>query len=151
MNMFEEARALHGTIKMCALTQGQIAKRLGVSQSYIANKLRLLNFSQRMQERISECGLCERQARALLRIRDERVMESAIAEMAKKQMTVAESEALVDSLLKKTETRVQKHSDLDHALASCLTLLRLYTTVSEHRVTEEENEIILTVRMGRCI
>ena len=151
MNMFEEARALHGTIKMCALTQGQIAKRLGVSQSYIANKLRLLNFSQRMQERISECGLCERQARALLRIHDERVMESAITEMAKKQMTVAESEALVDSLLEKTETRVQKHSDLDHALASCLALLRLYTTVSEHRVTEEENEIILTVRMGRCI
>ena len=150
MNMFEEARALHGTIKMCALTQGQIAKRLGVSQSYIANKLRLLNFSQRMQERISECGLCERQARALLRIHDERVMESAITEMAKKQMTVAESEALVDSLLEKTETRVQKHSDLDHALASCLALLRLYTTISEHRVTEEGNEIILTVRMERC-
>ena len=151
MNMFEEARALHGTIKMCALTQGQIAKRLGVSQSYIANKLRLLNFSQKMQEQIAEHGLCERQARALLRIRDERVMESAMATMAKTHMTVAESEQLVDRLLEKTEIRAPKHSDLDHALASCLALLRLYTTVSEHRVTEEENEIILTVRMGRCI
>ena len=149
MNMFEEARALYGTIKMCALTQGQIAKRLGVSQSYVANKLRLLNFSPRMQEKITECGLCERQARALLRIRDERLMERAICEMAKKDLTVAESEALVDAFLEKTEIRVPKHSDLDHALASCLSLLRLYTNVSEHRVTEEENEIVLTVRMGR--
>ena len=99
MNMFEEALALNGTIKMCALTQGQIAKRLGVSQSYIANKLRLLNFSPRMQERILEYGLCERQARALLRIRDERLAEGALCEMAKKNMTVSESEALVDALL----------------------------------------------------
>ena len=149
MNMFEEARALHGTIKMCALTQGQIAKRLGVSQSYIANKLRLLNFSQRMQERITECGLCERQARTLLRIRDERIMESAMNEMASKKMTVAESEQFVDSLLEKEEIRVPKHSDLDHALASCLSLLRLYGNVTEHRVTEAEGEIVLTVRMGR--
>ena len=149
MNMFEEARALHGTIKMCALTQGQIAKRLGVSQSYIANKLRLLNFSQRMQEGITECGLCERQARALLRIRDERIMESAMKEMASKKMTVAESEQFVDSLLEKEEIRAPKHSDLDHALVFCLSLLRLYGNVTEHRVTEVDGEIVLTVRMGR--
>jgi ParB family chromosome partitioning protein len=149
MNMFEEALALNGTIKMCALTQGQIAKRLGVSQSYIANKLRLLNFSPRMQEKILEYGLCERQARALLRIRDERLAEGALCEMAKKNMTVSESEALVDALLEKEEIRAPKHSDLDHALASCLSLLRLYTSVSEHRVTEEGDEVVLTVRMGR--
>jgi ParB family chromosome partitioning protein len=149
MNMFEEAQALHGTIKMCALTQGQIAKRLGVSQSYIANKLRLLNFSPRMQERILEYGICERQARALLRIRDEKLAENALCEMAKKNMTVSESEALVDALLEKEEIRAPKHSDLDHALASCLSLLRLYTSVNEHRVREEGDEVILTVRMGR--
>ncbi len=149
MNMFEEARALHGTIKMCALTQGQIAKRLGVSQSYIANKLRLLNFSQRMQERITECGLCERQARTLLRIRDERIMESAMNEMASKKMTVAESEQFVDTLLEKNEIRALKHSDLDHGFVSCLSLLRLYGTVTEHRVTEEAGEITFTVRIQR--
>ena len=51
MNMFEEARALYGTIKMCGVTQEEIAKKLSVSQSYVANKLRLLKFSARMQEK----------------------------------------------------------------------------------------------------
>ncbi|MBP3606496.1 MAG: hypothetical protein J6J66_07860 [Clostridia bacterium] len=149
MNMFEQARALDGTIKMCALTQGQIAARLGVSQSYIANKLRLLSFSEGMQARILSSGLCERQARALLRIRDERIMESALEEMASRKMTVAESEQFVDSLLEKEEIRAPKHSDLDHALVFCLSLLRLYGSVTEHRVTEGEDGIVFTVKLMR--
>ncbi len=149
MNMFDEARALWGTIKMCGVTQEEIAKRLNVSQSYVANKLRLLNFSERMQEKITECGLCERLARALLRIKDERLQESALSQMAERHMTVAEGEALVEALYEKQEDKPFVRSDLDRGLASCLSLLRLYGTVTEHRVTESEGEIIFSVRMAR--
>ena len=149
MNMFEEARALWGTIKMCGVTQQEIAKKLNVSQSYIANKLRLLKFSARMQEKITECGLCERLARALLRIKDERVQESALMQMSERRMTVAEGEALVDSLCEKQEDKPSARSDVDHGLASCLSLLKLYGTVTEHRVIKSGKEIIFSVRMER--
>lgn len=148
MNMFDEARALWGTIKMCGVTQEEIAERLNVSQSYVANKLRLLKFSERMQEKITECGLCERLARALLRIKDESLQESAIAQMAERHMTVAEGEALVEALYKKQEDKPCLRSDLDRGLASCLALLRLYGNVTEHCVTESEREIVFTVRMN---
>ena len=147
MNMFEEARALHGTIKMCGMTQQEISKKLGVSQSYIANKLRLLKFSERMQERIKECGLCERLARALLRIKDERLQDSALTQMTERRMTVEEGEALVDKLCEKQEEKPTTCTDVDHGLASCLSLLRLYGTITEHRVIKSEKEIIFSVRM----
>ena len=149
MNMFDEARALLGTIQMCGITQEEIAKKLNVSQSYVANKLRLLKFSAHMQEKIIACGICERLSRALLRIKDERLQESALTQMAERQMTVADGEALIEALCKKQEDKPCLRSDLDRGLASCLTLLRLYGTVSEHRVCESEGEIIFTVRMRR--
>ena len=149
MDMFEEARALQGTLRMCGMSQGQIAKKLGVSQSYIANKLRLLKFSSRMQERIKEYGLCERQARALLRLRDERLQSCALTQMEGRHLTVAESEALVESLMEKEEIRAPKPPELDRGFASCLSLLRLYGTVTEHRVTEAEGEVTFLVRMLR--
>ena len=45
MNMFDEARSVRGMIEMCGITQSQMAKKLGVSQSYVANKLRLLSLT----------------------------------------------------------------------------------------------------------
>ncbi len=147
MNIFEEARALYGTIKMCGITQQEIARRLGVSQSYIANKLRLLKFSIGMQEKITESGLCERLARALLRIKDERVQESALSQITERRMTVAEGEALVEALCEKQEDKPSVRSDIDRGLASCLSLLRLYGTITEHRVIKSGKEIIFSVRM----
>ena len=44
MNMFEEAASIEGMIKMRGLKQEDMAKLLGVSQPYVANKLRLLKF-----------------------------------------------------------------------------------------------------------
>ena len=70
MNMFDEARALSGTIKMRGISQSEMAKMLGVSQSYIANKLRLLTLDDGLKAKICESNLTERHARAILRLRD---------------------------------------------------------------------------------
>ena len=149
MNMFDEARALWGTIQMCGITQEEIARRLNVSQSYVANTLRLLKFSVRMQKKITDYGICERLARALLRITDEELQDNAMKQMAERHMTVADGEALVDDLCKKQENKTCSRSEIDRGLASCLSLLRLYGTVTEHRVTEHEGEIVFSVRMAR--
>ena len=98
MNMFDEANALFGTIKMCKTTQSELAARLGVSQSYIANKLRLLKLSPDMRDQIVESGLSERHARALLKIREERGRRLALARISAERLNVSESEALIDDI-----------------------------------------------------
>ena len=99
MDMFEEANALLGMIRMLSLTQEEIAGRLGVSQSYVANKLRLLRFSPTVREKILAKGLSERHARALLRIEDEQAILSLIDQIEKDALTVQSTEELVEALL----------------------------------------------------
>lgn len=99
MNMFEEARALRGMIDMCSLTQSEIAKRMGVSQSYVANKLRLLNFSDYLQMLILDAKLTERHARFLLRLEGEDTVRLAIEKIRTMRLSVAATEALIDSMI----------------------------------------------------
>ena len=99
MNMFEEARALRTMIAMRKLTQNEIAKIMGVSQPYVANKIRLLNFSDYIQSRILEAGLTERHARILLKLKSEKEIEFAIKKIFAMKLNVMETEALVDNML----------------------------------------------------
>lgn len=101
MNMFDEARALSGMLKMRGMTQTEIARKLGVSQSYVANKIRLLKLSDSLQKKILDTGLCERQARQLLRLNSEENQKIAAEKIAAQKMTVAESEAVVDMLVER--------------------------------------------------
>ena len=99
MDMFEEAQALFGMIQMLGLTQEEVAKRLGVSQSYIANKLRLLRFSQRIREQIRAGQLSERHARALLRLHDDEDILFFIKKIKEDSLTVQTTEELVEAHL----------------------------------------------------
>ena len=98
MNMFEEARVLSGMIEMCALTQNEIAKKLGVSQSYVANKLRLLRFSDEIQKRITRLSLSERHARALLKLECDDEINLAIEKIQSMRLNVRESEIMIDNM-----------------------------------------------------
>ncbi len=96
--MFDEARALADMLKMRDMTQSEIASLLGVSQSYVANKIRLLRLPHSVREKVLSVGLCERQARQLLRLDTEENMLYAISKISSRNMTVAESETVVDML-----------------------------------------------------
>ena len=96
MNMFEEATALSGMLKMRSTTQESLAKSIGTTQSYISNKLRLLKHTEAHREKIIAAGLSERHARALLRIENEGVRGEVLSRVIERGMTVAECEALVD-------------------------------------------------------
>ena len=101
MNMFEEARAISGMLTMKNMTQSEIAKLLGTSQSYIANKVRLLKLSGEIQEKILKNGLTERHARALLRLDDENEISTMLEKIIAMKLPVAASEALIDAHLEK--------------------------------------------------
>ena len=98
MNMFEEARSVKGMMEMCGMTQSDMAKKLGVSQSYVANKLRLLGFSRECEELISCSDMTERHARAVLKLRTDELRLTALSRIRDRGLNVRESEALVDML-----------------------------------------------------
>ena len=97
MDMFDEARAIEGTLALCKLTQKGLARQMGVSQSYIANKLRLLSFSETVAEKIKSARISERHARALLRLRSDTERIAILEKIVSRSLTVRECEALVDA------------------------------------------------------
>lgn len=96
MDMFEEARAMSGTMELCKITQKELAERMGVSQSYVANKLRLLSLSPNIQRLILKHGISERHARTLLRLESENDRLDVLEKVISRELTVRECEALVD-------------------------------------------------------
>ncbi len=98
LSCFEEAEGIQRLIDMGGLTREEVALRLGKAQSTLANKLRLLQLHPWQRKRIEAAGLCERHARALLRLEPGR-REEALNAMIAGQMTVGEAEALVARML----------------------------------------------------
>ena len=60
MNMFDEARSLKCVLETRKMTQRELGQSLGVSTSYVANKLRLLNLSEDLEKLIITSRVSER-------------------------------------------------------------------------------------------
>lgn len=103
LNAFEEAEAIEALIDTYSLTQEEIAARLSSSQSYIANKLRLLRFDNGERQKILKHKLTERHARALLRIYDKELRLKALDAIILQGLNVARSEEYIDELLAKNK------------------------------------------------
>lgn len=99
LNCFEEAEAIERMSLLFGLSQEEIAKKIGKSQSAVANKLRLLRLPGAVRVMLTEHGMTERHARALLRLEGERQLKAA-KQAAEQKMNVAQTEALVERMLR---------------------------------------------------
>lgn len=99
LSMFEEAASIQSLISLTGMTQEACAKKLSVSQSYVANKLRLLRLSEGEQEKIEENGLTERHARALLRLEDKEEREEVLSIIIKRGMNVSRTEEYIEDII----------------------------------------------------
>lgn len=98
LDFVEEAIALQKLISNYHLSQEEAAKRVGKSQSAVANKLRLLKLSPELLGRIRDEQLTERHARALLRLPDEE-RPAALEHILEEHMNVAQTDSYIDTLL----------------------------------------------------
>lgn len=103
LDYFEEAEALATLVSEYHIGQDELCKKLGKAQSTLSNKLRLLKLSDEMRYKISRAGLSERHARALLSINDEVQRARALSIIIDRHLTVSESEALIEQMLRKNE------------------------------------------------
>ena len=107
LDFIEEAEGLNNLIKVWGLSQEETARRVGRSQSAVANKLRILRLPRDMLREIKEAGLTERHARALLRL-PEGDREGALGHIIENGLNVAGTEEYIDSLLSRDEKRKEE-------------------------------------------
>ena len=150
LDFLEEALAIKALLESVG-TQKELAKRLGLSQPAIANKLRLFALPRITLERLAQAGFTERHARALLPLCEDERLEAAVTHVIEKRLTVTKTEKLVERL--KTERPRNKSRIL------ILKDLRLFTGAINRAVdvmkeagidatstkTEDDNEITFTI------
>ena len=89
LDFIEEAIGLNQLIRMFGMSQEEAARRIGKSQSAVANKLRLLKLPRDVLDGLRDNGLTERHGRALLRLQDADSQRMALAYIAANGLTVA--------------------------------------------------------------
>lgn len=101
LDFFEEAQAISQLIDHFGLTQQEVGKKLGKSQSALSNKLRLLKLPVDVRYFIEKNNLTERHARALLKIDNEKDMWTTLKLITDKHLNVEQTEAYINGITDK--------------------------------------------------
>ena len=157
LDYIEEAEGLQKLMQQYHLSQEQAARRIGKSQSAVANKLRILRHPPSVLQALRENHLTERHARALLKLPDEAERLRVIGLIAQGEWTVAKTEQYIDSLLApRTPQRRELGgfvlrdvrlflNSIDHQLD----LVRAAGVGASRERQETEQEIVLTIRIPK--
>ena len=110
LDIFDQAEGISRLISYWGVTQEEAAAKLGLAQSTLANKLRLLRLPASVQEFMRQGGLTERHGRALLKLPDEATQLAVVKAICKKNMTVSQAEQYIETLL--TRQKMKKPTRL---------------------------------------
>lgn len=158
LNFIEEGMGYVSLIKNFNLTQEMLAKRLGKSQSTIANKIRLLKLAEPVREQLLQSGLSERHARALLRLKSEEQQLKTIHEIAERGLTVSQTEKRINKIsgqskernsLKRSKPIIRDMRIVLNTIREAVSIMHrsgLYPEVDE---TVEKDYIEVTIRLTK--
>ena len=162
LNYFEEALAYQMLIEGFGLTQDELAKRIGKSQSAIANKLRLLKLPEPIRDLISPEIITERHARSLLKLTAPEMLMEVLRQIYERDLNVKETEKLVEELSHNNIPRESGLRDDGQSVSMVIRDARIFLntikeTVKRARQTgvdismterngEEEYELLIKVR-----
>lgn len=162
LNYFEEAVAYSLLIEGFGITQEELARRIGKSQSAIANKLRLLKLPEPVRMLITTDTITERHARSLLKLTSPEMQMEVLRQIYERDLTVKETEALVEGVSQNNIPRENGTRDSGQNVSMIIRDARIFIntikeTVKRARQTgvdismaekhgEEEYEIVIKIR-----
>ncbi|MEG1072456.1 MAG: ParB/RepB/Spo0J family partition protein [Oscillospiraceae bacterium] len=159
LDFVEEALALSQLVRTFDLSQEQVARKIGKSQSAVANKLRLLRLSPDALTLLRFQGYTERHARALLKLPTEEEQLLAAQYVVENGLNVAETEAYVESLLDPPLGKTQKARPQPFILRDIrvflntidrnLALVRSAGVAAHCDRTDTEDAILLTIQIPK--
>lgn len=98
LSPIEEARTYQKILDLDNMTQEELAKTMGKSQSAVSNKLRLLTLPMEVQEALLNNEISERHARGLLNLNNKEEQVSLLKNIISNKMTVRELEIEIKKL-----------------------------------------------------
>ena len=157
LNPFEQAQGLRDILVLWDCTQAEAAKRLGMAQPTLANKLRLLRLPPDVLTLLRERGCTERHARALLRLEEPELQRTAARHVAEQGLTVARTEEYVEALLhpadkpaRKKPTFVIKDVRLFlNTVTRGLSMMKSAGVQANCKRQETEDSILLTITIPK--
>lgn len=163
---FDEANAINLLITRCGMSREEVALHLGISQTELYSKLQLLRFDEKSARRITEAGLSENHALALLKL-PVVGRASVLDTVIENKFTLSETEEYIFSLLnppiqreEKTETEpkeempIRKYAIGDPRLFSN-SLVKLVETLKDSgvkvsfRKTENDTHLEYKIRIKK--
>ena len=158
LHYLEEAQAIAKLIAQYGLSQEEAARRLGRSQSAVANKLRLLRLSDKCAALLRQYNLTERHARAVLRLEGEDRQLSALQKMGEEQMNVAAAEAYVEELLHQVQRQSPPRRPIYvikdvrlflNSLRRGMDTIRRAGVDAQYDKQENDEDIVITIRIPK--
>ena len=151
LDFVEEARGISFLMESWSMSQEQVARLLGKSQSAVANKLRILRHSPEVLQALREGELTERHGRALLKLRTEEEKLRAIGVILRQNMSVARTEKYISQLLEASEPKESTVNVGAFLNGLSQSLARIQSSgipaISERRETEDQ--IVLTITIPK--
>lgn len=109
LNPIEEARTYQKILEIDQMTQEELAKTMGKSQSAVANKLRLLSLPDEIQDALLKEQISERHARTLLNIPNQKEQKDMLKKVIANKMTVR----ALEEEIAKTYPSKQEQNDIN--------------------------------------
>ncbi len=157
LDFIEQARGIARLMDTFGLSQEECARRLGKSQSAVANKLRLLKLPADILSKLRAAELTERHGRALLRLPDDELRRQALDHIIERQLTVPAADSYIDALLAR-QTRpapTRTRFVLKDVRVFLNTLQRNVDVMRQGGVDvgmlreQNDNEMVVTIRIRR--
>ena len=111
----EEAKSYQEILAKTNITEEKLSEMIGKSQSFIANKLRLLKLPSNIQDALINKKISERHARSLLKVNEEDKQNELLNRIITEKLTVKELDAIIN------ETKINEeeiHSAINDLMKS---------------------------------
>ena len=136
----EEARSYKNLLDKGYLTQSELAKKMGISQSAIANKLRLLNLDEEVQQALLNNQISERHARSLLVLSNPEDQKKWLQKIIAERLTVRQLDDALKSQMSDNSSN-NEDDDTDIPLVRSLDIEAIRKEATELPKINEDSDI----------
>lgn len=160
LDFIEEAEGIHRLVNAHGYKQEEIARLVGLSQSAVSNKLRILKLSPELLFMIRDTGLTERHARALLRLEDDKDRLEVFEQIIKKSLNVSNTEEYIDCFLIQKGQQAKSQQKPVYVLKDVrlflntvkrgMNMMQQSGIDARYGRDETEQEIILTIKIPKA-